>query len=225
MSIRFKCNKCGMGIKAPDKCAGRTAKCPNCKNPIVVSAIRREQMPSWINGDSEGCSTNLYKAQLPTKYKSKRQIKMCPLCNKEIPAIATMCKSCDIAFGHEIAEAKRPTERVSIKLRQQYRCLEYVREDELRSTLHSSIPGIVLYALGWWLIIAVPFLSFFIWIISYLFLVYSCVSYAIYKGRSIAWGLILGFTIWPLMIFLHDVNKDRMNEIETRLEALYVPSV
>ena len=176
MYIRFKCDKCGTGVKAPDKRAGRAAKCPECKQLIIV------------------------------------------------PAIATMCKGCEAAFGRRILEAKRPTEIISIKLRQQYRCLECVREDELKSTLLSSISGLVLYVLGWWLIIVAPVLSFFILIISYLFLIYGCVSYAVYKGRSTAWGLILGFTIWPLMIFLHDVNKNRMNEIETRLDALYVPS-
>lgn len=224
MSIRFKCDKCGTGVKAPDKRAGRAAKCPECRQLIIVPAIHREQMPSLINGQAGGCNTSLSRIQLPTKYTSHRQTKTCPLGKEENPAIATMCKSCEAAFGHRILEAKRPTEIISIKLRQQYRCLECVREDELKSALLSSVSGLVLYVLGWWLIIAAPVLSFFILIISYLFLIYGCVSYAVYKGRSTAWGLILGFTIWPLMIFLHDVNKDRMNEIETRLDALYVPS-
>ena len=225
MYIRFKCDKCGMDVKAPDKCAGKAAKCPECKQPIIVPAIRGEQMPSLIDGQAESCNANLSKIQFPAKNTSDRQTKTCPLGKEENPALATVCQSCEAAFSRRILEAKRPTEIISIKLRQQYRCLECMREDELKSTLLSSASGLVLYVLGWWLIIAAPLLSFFILIISYLFLIYSCVSYAIYKGRSTAWGIILGFTIWPLMIFLHDANKDRMNEIESRLEALYVPSV
>lgn len=220
MSIRFKCDKCGMGIKAPDKFAGRAAKCPKCKQHIVVPAIQREQMRSLITSDSNSCSTNLNKAQMPANYKSKRQIKVCPFCKKEIPAIATMCESCHITFGPEIAEAKRQKERVSIELHQQYRRIECVRENELRSTLLFGLSGPLLYALGWWLITTYTVLSLFLWIIGGLFLIYGCMSYAIYKGRSIVWGLIIGFTLWPLIIFLHDVNKDRMNEIEARLESV-----
>ena len=36
MTIRFKCDKCGTKIKAPDKATGRKAKCPNCMEKIVV---------------------------------------------------------------------------------------------------------------------------------------------------------------------------------------------
>jgi hypothetical protein len=223
MSIHFKCDKCESGIKAPDNLAGRAAKCPKCKQHIVVPCIQIEQMPIRITGDSNGNSTNLNEAQNITKYKPKKQIKVCPFCKKEIPTAATMCKSCEIAFGCEIAEAKKQKERISIELHQEYRHLECLRENELRSTLLYGLSGPMLIVLGWWLIIPAPILSSLLWIVGGLFLIYGCMSYAIYKGRNITWGLILGFTVWPLIIFLHDVNKDKMNEIKARIETLHIP--
>ena len=44
MAIRFKCNKCGAGIKAPDKAAGKTAKCPKCKEVLVVPNLEQNML-------------------------------------------------------------------------------------------------------------------------------------------------------------------------------------
>jgi len=34
--IKFHCNKCGKGIKAPDKYAGKKVKCPKCKSSNLL---------------------------------------------------------------------------------------------------------------------------------------------------------------------------------------------
>jgi hypothetical protein len=36
MSISVACQSCGLKVKAPDKAAGKTAKCPKCGTPIAV---------------------------------------------------------------------------------------------------------------------------------------------------------------------------------------------
>jgi len=38
MSIRVECGGCGKGIKAPDKFAGKSAKCPGCGESIAIPA-------------------------------------------------------------------------------------------------------------------------------------------------------------------------------------------
>lgn len=221
MFIRFKCEKCGNGIKAPEKFAGRAAKCPKCKQVIIVPALQKGYEPSWINDDFKDCSTNKNKTQIQTKYKLQKRTRMCPFCKETIPVIATMCKTCKSALGHDITEVKKQKERTSIELHQQYELLECKREGELKSALLFGISGLALYVSGWWIMTAVPFLwTFFIWITGFLFLIYGCMSYAIFKGRSVVWGVIFGLTFWPLMIFLHDVNKDKLDEIVIQLEFM-----
>ena len=39
MSLTVSCGKCGKRFAAPDKLAGTTVKCPNCKAPIDVPAM------------------------------------------------------------------------------------------------------------------------------------------------------------------------------------------
>jgi len=36
--IKFHCSKCGKGVKAPDKYAGKRVKCPSCQTPNLLPA-------------------------------------------------------------------------------------------------------------------------------------------------------------------------------------------
>lgn len=38
MAIKFKCSSCGQGYSVPEQSAGKTAKCKNCGNPVVIPA-------------------------------------------------------------------------------------------------------------------------------------------------------------------------------------------
>jgi hypothetical protein len=43
--IRFACPSCGMAASAPEECAGRSAKCRGCNNPIVVPQAVTTRVP------------------------------------------------------------------------------------------------------------------------------------------------------------------------------------
>jgi serine/threonine protein kinase len=51
--IRFSCLSSGKAVAAPDECAGRSTRCPGCKNPIVVP----QPVPSRIQQAPEPASS------------------------------------------------------------------------------------------------------------------------------------------------------------------------
>lgn len=70
MSIRVTCDGCGKGIKAPEKYAGKTVNCPNCKGPLQIPPA--EQPAAQVSPDSMSC----------------------PFCAEQIKATAVKCRFC-----------------------------------------------------------------------------------------------------------------------------------
>jgi RsiW-degrading membrane proteinase PrsW (M82 family) len=44
MTIRVCCAQCGKSLKAPDKLAGKVARCPNCRQPVQVPAAAEDDV-------------------------------------------------------------------------------------------------------------------------------------------------------------------------------------
>ena len=68
--IRFHCSKCGKGVKAPDKYAGKTVKCPNCQETnksvkIDISALESKD----VDFDKYPKGQNEFELMLPVTKK------------------------------------------------------------------------------------------------------------------------------------------------------------
>jgi DNA-directed RNA polymerase subunit RPC12/RpoP len=92
MPISFRCDGCGAAINAPEKAAGRQAKCPSCSAPVFVPQAPVSVPPAPAPA-----------AQAP-EYKS------CPYCSEQILAAARKCKHCGELLDPQLrAERNGPT--------------------------------------------------------------------------------------------------------------------
>ncbi len=105
MPIDVVC-QCGKKLVAKDELAGKTVRCPQCKQPLVIRAPQAEPLAGGIGDllDEEG-----YVAP-PTAENA------CPSCGKEFRADAVICVHCglDRRSGKKVAvtrikEAPRPS--------------------------------------------------------------------------------------------------------------------
>src|SRR5437868_13225261 len=58
--IAFSCSHCGMKLQVKPEFAGRTSRCPTCKQPLVVPAP--SQTVAVAAGEIEGTSSSLVNA-------------------------------------------------------------------------------------------------------------------------------------------------------------------
>ena len=109
MPIEVECQSCGRILRAPDKAAGRQAKCPECSAVVRISDAAAESDPFDNIFDSEiddidelGEFADTYDAR-PTR--SRRDERPCPVCGEYIKARAVRCRFC----GESLREAGEPS--------------------------------------------------------------------------------------------------------------------
>ena len=73
MDIEFKCKKCNQNMVIDSAGAGMSVECPNCKDILIVPAIKPE-----------------IKSTIEVSNKTKE----CPFCGEQIFAVAKKCKHC-----------------------------------------------------------------------------------------------------------------------------------
>jgi len=78
--IKFHCSKCGKGVKAPDKYAGKRVKCPSCQTPNLLPAD--DDLEAY---EVEEVTTVAYEGIF------------CQHCGKKMKKEAVHCPSCGCA--------------------------------------------------------------------------------------------------------------------------------
>ena len=78
--IKFHCNKCGKGVKAPDKYAGKEVKCPNCKS-INLLPSEENVLPYQLEEVKEDFYEGVFCQHCGNKM--KREAVLCPKCGCE----------------------------------------------------------------------------------------------------------------------------------------------
>jgi len=74
--IKFYCSKCGKGIKAPDKYAGKTVKCPSCQSPNLLP-VEKEVLPYQLEIETDNYD-GVFCQQCGNKI--KKEAFVCPKC-------------------------------------------------------------------------------------------------------------------------------------------------
>lgn len=231
MTIRFKCDKCGTGIKAPDKAAGKTAKCPKCKEALVVPNLEENVLRVGENPfpeDSSGSNQINPNEQKDKPNRSSPQQKPCPFCGETILAVAIKCKYCGEFLDGKPTQGRIPKKGTinTAKLREEYKNLIEDRNKYQVLSFAFGLPGILLIVFQFILMNKqLPQLACFAYLGSVVLLFFGLGYSAKYKGRNFFWGIFGFLTIIGLifLLVLHDFKKDRLIEIKAQLNAFGEP--
>jgi predicted RNA-binding Zn-ribbon protein involved in translation (DUF1610 family) len=74
MDIEFICQKCNQKMVIDSSAAGKTIKCSNCQDPVIVPEVKPIEVKSVEIFDSK--------------------MKECPFCGEQVFSIAKKCKHC-----------------------------------------------------------------------------------------------------------------------------------
>jgi predicted RNA-binding Zn-ribbon protein involved in translation (DUF1610 family) len=96
MPIQFDCPACGKRTQAPDEMAGRSARCPLCKEVIEVP------LPAYGAGASPAAA-----APTPPKKDPDEGRKPCPMCGEMILEDAAKCRFCGEILDEELRKTQK----------------------------------------------------------------------------------------------------------------------
>lgn len=96
MSIKFRCPKCGHGLKVPDTAAGRGVRCGQCQAKVKVPSpqARKKKTKEPVATSSHGDSTSELFANIDLKKLEDTKVQLCPKCAAELPEGETACEVC-----------------------------------------------------------------------------------------------------------------------------------
>lgn len=127
MPIRFSCTKCSKKLSAPDKLAGKLAKCPDCGTKTRIPAPSKQKV-AVARGDDPGFEI-VEEAQPDAPEKAKKTDKKaakptkatrpCPECEEMIPEKAVVCRFCGAKFDLATKDEKMRAEDAARKKKRQ----------------------------------------------------------------------------------------------------------
>jgi|GEM_PF-1731582 len=96
MTIEFNCDGCGKHLKAPEEKAGKTGKCPDCGEPILVPLPERSSEPENPFAVDEP-SSSFQEPVEPTK--------PCPMCGAAVATSASSCQACGESANEQFSDS------------------------------------------------------------------------------------------------------------------------
>lgn len=99
MAIEFSCQHCGKALTTSEDKAGRKARCPQCREMIVVPAAPAESP---------------YQASPDADHELTIDQQTCPLCGAEQPATARQCSQCGESLQPEKFSRARGPRRIEV---------------------------------------------------------------------------------------------------------------
>ncbi|MEZ6058579.1 MAG: hypothetical protein R3C01_17910 [Planctomycetaceae bacterium] len=103
MAIKVDCQHCGKTLTAKDSAAGRTAKCPNCGEPVVLP-----KADEIYDAEDDFGSLGEAEDDFPSSIGDNQ--KPCPMCGEMIASVAKKCRHCGEIFD---ASLKKKAKRAS----------------------------------------------------------------------------------------------------------------
>ena len=95
MTIEFNCGGCGKSLKAPEDKAGKTGKCPDCGEPILVPLPDRSSEPENPFAQDES-PYSFQAAPEPTE--------PCPMCGTAVPSSESSCPACGESINEQFTD-------------------------------------------------------------------------------------------------------------------------
>jgi DNA-directed RNA polymerase subunit RPC12/RpoP len=127
MPIRFSCSKCSKKLTAPDKMAGKMAKCPDCatktripgpKEKVAVGASAKDD-PGFEVVEEGPAAPDPKQAKKPEPKGKKKALRPCPECEEMIPEKAVICRFCGAKFDLATKAQKIQEEEAAKKKKKQ----------------------------------------------------------------------------------------------------------
>jgi uncharacterized RDD family membrane protein YckC/predicted RNA-binding Zn-ribbon protein involved in translation (DUF1610 family) len=95
MSIQVACPSCGAVLRTKDSYAGRTAKCPECSQPVQIPEHPEEAVYELPDADDDVDFGETAPAGEDGSYNDRRP---CPACGEMIARTAAVCRYCGEAL-------------------------------------------------------------------------------------------------------------------------------
>ncbi|MDB4638089.1 MAG: hypothetical protein P8M30_08820 [Planctomycetaceae bacterium] len=95
MTIKFNCGGCGKSLKASEDKAGKTGKCPDCGEPILVPLPERSSEPE--NPFTQDESPYSFQA-------APKPTEPCPMCGTAVPSSASSCPACGESIDEQFTD-------------------------------------------------------------------------------------------------------------------------
>lgn len=113
MPIEFKCDSCGMRIKAPDNLAGKKARCPKCQTTLSVPQAgappAAQPMPAApAPPPAAPPPVPSFNFNEPDPEQDPEARRPCPTCGEQILVAAIKCRFCGEVFDPVLREASNP---------------------------------------------------------------------------------------------------------------------
>lgn len=94
MTIEFNCGNCGKNLQAPEEKTGKTGKCPDCGEPIIVPEPALNSPPPE--------NPFAYEDEESPYAAPPREIETpCPMCGASVSSRASTCPSCGEVLASE----------------------------------------------------------------------------------------------------------------------------
>lgn len=161
MPIKLTCN-CGHAFNVSSKFAGKTGKCPNCKNPIKVptppaaapvanvpAAPAAAPMPAPAPGGHDPLAAAMGDV-LDDAGLTQGSGPSCPKCYTDIPPGTVMCVSCgfNLQTGEQLLSHDVTVEQDEFQNMYLQQAADNIQREKVMETRHSKA------AMPWWVIMS-----------------------------------------------------------------------